>query len=191
MAKKESVIKMHTHQFLLLVSGIALVVVMVTLAYANGFASTMVPGHQKAKYDKDENEYPDKGVTVNGHYTSLYAYDNFGDWYWDLGDGREQGTIGSVDELDQATLTTCDYVVNYRGNFENDPFMDSGWIQNHINCSGYDDNGQYNYLIVHETDPRYEGTNPDLAIWGDWEYHVLTESGNGNLARPEKGVGIN
>jgi len=38
---------------------------------------------------------------------------------------------------------------------------------------------------VHETDPRYRG-NPDWAIWGTWEYHVLTISEYGNLVRPMK-----
>lgn len=155
---------------------------------AGGKDGTRVPGHQKERYDQDDNGYPDDGIYVNGHYTSLYAYDAEGDWYWDLGDGRIQGTVDSVDSLDQDTLTTCDYVVNYRADFGNDPFMDAGWIQNHINCSGYDDNGTYNYLIVHETDPRYRG-NPDWAIWGSWEYHVLTESGQGNLVRPYSHVG--
>ena len=122
----------------------------ILVAVPAAFAGTTVPGHD-GKWDADNNGYPDEGVKVNGHYTSLYAYDANGDYYWDLGDGRIQGTVGSVAELDQATLTSCDYVVNYRGSFENNPFMDSGWIQNHINCSGYDDNGQYNYLIVHET----------------------------------------
>jgi hypothetical protein len=110
-----------------------------------------------------------------------------GDWYWDLGDGRVQGTVGSVDELDQGTLTSCEYVINYRADFGNDPFMNEGWIQNHINCSGYDDNGQYNYLIVSQTDPRYTG-DPDWAIWGTWEYHVLTISGFGNLTGPQNHV---
>ena len=36
--------------------------------------------------------------------------------------------------------------------------------------------------------PRYTG-NPDWAIWGTWEYHVLTISGFGNLVRPEWAVG--
>jgi hypothetical protein len=155
-------------------------------------ASTVVPGQQKkidsGKIDADSNGIPDIGVTVNGKYTSVYAYDEAGDWYWDLGDGRIQGTVGSVDELDSNTLTTCNYQVQYRGNFENDPFMDSGWIMNNINCSGYDDNGNYNYLIVHETDPRYRG-NPDWSVWGTWEYHVLTESGKGNLTRPQNAAG--
>jgi hypothetical protein len=149
-------------------------------------AGTSVPGHDR--WDGDGNGIPDEGVTVNGHYTALYAYDGQGDWYWDLGDGRVQGTVDSADDLDQETLTACDYVINYRANFENDPYMDSGWIQNHINCSGFDDNNYYNYLIVHETDPRYTG-NPDWAIWGTWEYHALTISGYGNLVRPETHVG--
>lgn len=159
---------------------------------APAMAGTTVPGHDPAKHpqriDKDGNGYPDKGVTVNGHYTSVFAYDANGDWYWDLGDGRVLGTVDSIDELDQATLTVCDYVVNYRGNFENDPFLDSGWIHNNINCSGYDDNGKYFYQIVHETDPRYRG-NPDWSIWGTWEFHTLVESGVGNLVRPENHVG--
>ncbi len=145
-------------------------------------ADTKVPGHSSAKYDRDGNGIPDAGVFVNGHYTSIWAYDAAGGWYWDLGDGRVLGNVGSVDALDQATLTRCDYVVNYRADFGNTPFMDEGWIQNHINCSGYDDNGQYNYLIVSQTDPRYTG-NTEWAIWGTWEYHVLTVSGSGNLVK--------
>jgi hypothetical protein len=155
-------------------------------------AGTIVPGQQKkvdsGKLDGDDNGIPDVGVTVTGKYISLYAYDVNGDWYWDLGDGRVQGTVPSADDLDQLTLTTCDYQVQYRGNFENDPFMNSGWILNNINCKGYDDNGHYNYQIVHETDPRYRG-HPDWAVWGTWEYHVLTESKSGNLVRPMSHVG--
>lgn len=147
-------------------------------------ASTAVPGHQSARYDTDGNGFPDEGVKVTGKYTSVYAYDASGDWYWDLGDGREQGTVGSITDLDAETLTVCDYQVQYRGSFENDPFMDTGWIMNNINCSGYDDNKTYNYIIVHETDPRYTG-NPDWAIWDTWEYHTYTVSGSGNLVRPE------
>lgn len=143
-------------------------------------ASTVVPGHQR--WDADSNGYPDAGVYVNGHYESIYAYDGNGDWYWDLGDGRILGTVASLDELAAATLSRCDYVNNYRADFNNDPYMNAGWIQNHIRCRGYDGNGAYNYLIVHATDPRYRGI-PANAIWGDWEYHVLTESGSGNLAK--------
>lgn len=142
-------------------------------------ASTVVKGH--AKYDKDGNGFPDAGVYVNGHYTSLYAYDAT-DYYWDLGDGRVQGSVGSVDDLDPATLTVCKYVNNYRADFGNDAFMNEGWIQNHITCSGVDP-GTYNYLIVSQTDPRYTG-NPAWAVWGTWEYRVLTVSGFGNLVRP-------
>jgi hypothetical protein len=138
--------------------------------------ATTVPGHC------------DRDGTVVGHYTSIYAYDN-DNWYWDLGDGRVQGTVGSIDELDQTSLTKCDYVVNYRGDFGGDPFLDNGWIMNNINCSGYDDNGHYTYLIVHQTDPRYQG-NPDWAVWGTWEYHVYTVSGFGNLVRPDHAVGL-
>ena len=149
--------------------------------------ATTVPGHQRSRYDSDGNGYPDAGVSVTGAYTSVYAYDAYGDWYWDLGDGRIYGSVGSVGELDEATRTVCNYQIQYRGTFENNPFMDTGWIKNNINCAGQD-RGAFNYLIVHQTDPRYRG-NPDWAVWGSWEYHVLTESGNGNLARPENAVG--
>ena len=145
--------------------------------------STTAPGFCHNRYDQDNNGYPDAGVTVTGAYTSLYAYDATGNYFWDLGDGRVQGTVGSVDALDQATLSVCDYHNQYRGNFENDPFLDSGWIKNNIHCSGYDGNATYHYLIVHQSDPRYRG-NPDWAIWGTWEYHVLAQSGQGNLVRP-------
>ena len=152
-------------------------------------AATTVPGQTgKDRIDADHNGYPDAGVTVEGHYYSVYAYDANNDYYWDLGDGRVQGTVGSIDELDQETLTTCDYVVNYRGDFGNDPYLNSGVIYNHVKCSGYDDNGTYNYQIVSQSDPRYRG-NPDWAIWGSWEYHVLTESGAGNLVRPLGHIG--
>lgn len=72
----------------------------------------------------------------------------------------------------------CEYVVNYRGDFGNTPYLDSGWITNSISCP----DGHYNYLIVHQSDPRYTG-DPNLAEWETWEYHVLTESGSGNLAQ--------
>lgn len=158
---------------------------------------TTVPGHgtDHSRIDGDGNGFPDEGVTVNGHYTALFAWDASGDWYFDLGDGRVRGTVSSVEELDGETLTVCDYVVNYRGNFENDPFLDSGWIQNHINCSGFADEGKYQFLIVHETDPRYRGID-EHSIWNTWEYHVKTRSGSGNVlrtdntkVRPESHVG--
>ncbi|MDX1691609.1 MAG: hypothetical protein R3290_11365 [Acidimicrobiia bacterium] len=167
----------------LLVLGLALLMVLMAVPAAG--AGTRVKGHEKARYDQDDNGYPDAGVYVNGHYTSLYAYDANGDWYWDLGDGRIYGSVGSVDDLDQATLTTCDYVVNYRADFGNDPYMDAGSIMNNINCKGYDGKAHYKYLIVHETDPRYTG-NPDWAVWGSWEYKVYAVSGEGNLVPPYK-----
>ena len=130
--------------------------------------------------DADNNGIGDVGVKVVCNYTSVYAYDYVGDWYWDLGDGRLYGTVSTIDDLDQATLSVCDYQVHTKGTFENDPYMDSGVISNMIHCYGYDGNATYHYQIVHSTDPRYTG-NPDWAIWGTWEYHVLTESGKGNL----------
>jgi hypothetical protein len=136
--------------------------------------------------DEDNNGIPDEGEVVTGTYKSRYAYDAGGNWYWDLGDGRTQGNVAGFDELDQATITNCYYKVAYRGKFENDPFLDSGWIRNNINCKGYDDNGNYNYVIVHESDPRYTGSKPKPGWGGDWEYHVDVESGVGNkLAGPK------
>jgi hypothetical protein len=152
-------------------------------------ASTAVPGHQGEKVDSDNNGYSDVGEIVNGKYVSVYAYDSNGDWFWDLGDGRIQGTVSSMGDLDQSTLTRCDYQVQYRGTFENDPFMDSGWIINTINCSGYDDNGQYNSVIVHRTDPRFTGDPSRNVGWGpDWEYHSDTWSHEGNQVNPYKPV---
>src|SRR5690606_20779529 len=144
-------------------------------------ASTRVPGHNQDRYDQDTNGITDAGVYVNGHYTSVYAYDEVGNYYWDLGDGRVQGTVANVEELDQETLTTCNYVINYRADFGNDPFMNQGWIQNLVNCQGVD-NGQYNSLIVSQTDPRYTG-NSDNAVWGTWEYHVDAWSQWGNVLK--------
>lgn len=171
-----------------LLTCIGAALVLAAVAAGPAVAATTVPGQTgKTRIDSDGNGYPDAGVDVVGHYTSVYAYDA-ADYYWDLGDGRVQGTVGSIEELDPATLTVCDYVVNYRGDFGNDPYLDSGVIFNHIRCHGYDDNGVYQYQIVQESDPRYRG-NPDFAIWGSWEYHVLTESGAGNLVRPLGHVG--
>ena len=104
------------------------------------------------KWDQDANGFADEGVVVSGQNRPVYAYDANGDWYWDLDDGRVLGSVDSVAELDQATLSRCDYVDNYRGTFENNAFQDTGWIQNHITCSGYDGHGHWNYLIVHESD---------------------------------------
>lgn len=149
--------------------------------------STVVPGHQR--YDQDGNGIPDAGVFVTGHYTSVYAYDMIGydpvsgpaNYYWDLGDGRIYRTVDSIDDLDPATRTVCTYVNNYRADFGNNPYMDTGWIINNINCKGFE-RGHYTYQIVHQLDPRYAG-NPDWSVWGTWEYHVLVVSGSGNLVR--------
>lgn len=168
---------------LILILVIVAIMAIPTGAFAQG---TQVPGHGK-KSDGDGNGIPDAGVMVKGHYTSVYAYDANDNWYWDLGDGPVQGTVGSVENLDPATLTRCDYVINYRADFGNDPFMDSGWIMNNINYHGYDDNGQYNSLIVHETDPCYTGEG--TPIWGTWEYHTDVWSGSGNIERPQNHVG--
>lgn len=164
----------------------ALLAALLLSATAAG-AATSVPGHTGSRVDENGNGSPDAGVIVVGHYTSLYAYDGVGGWFQDLGDGRVRGNVGSVEELDAETLTVCDYVNGYRGDFGDDPFLDSGWVSNNIRCHGFE-KGTYRYQIVHESDPRYRG-NPDWAIWGNWEYHVLTESGSGNLVRPINDVG--
>jgi hypothetical protein len=151
-------------------------------------AATTVPGHTGSRVDANENGYPDVGVVVNGHYTSLYAEDASGDYYWDLGDGRVYTKgVSSVEELDQETLTVCHYEVSYRGTFEDTPYLDSGWIMNEVRCEGYEP-GVYQYQIVSQSDPRYSG-NPEWSVWGNWEYHVLTESGTGNLVRPYGHIG--
>ena len=173
------------------------VLVLVLLAFfVGGFLLVVTLKSEQQKQEKvdieitdaDANGFPDAGVTVSGEYTSVYSYDNNGNWYWDIGDGRKWGNVLSAADLEQATLTTCNYQVQYSGNFENDPFLDNGWISNDINCSGYNDNGTYNYLIVHTTDSRYRGNG--VTVWGLWEYQPLAIPGFGNLARPEKPVGI-
>lgn len=163
-----------------------LVVALVSVFAGTGLdAQTTVRGHQKARYDQNNNGIPDVGVYVVGKFESLYAYDYAGNWYWDLGDGRVLGNVGSVDALDRDTLTTCKYDNVYRADFGDTPYMDEGWILNAIHRTGVD-KGQYLYQIVSQTDPRYTG-NPDWAVWGTWEYHVLVESGSGNLVRPLNG----
>lgn len=129
-------------------------------------AATTVPGHTSSRTDADGNGVSDAGVIVNGNYNDTYV------------DGA----------------TTCKLRVTYRGDFNNDPYLDSGVISNHYVCKGPDGTATFNYQIVHESDPRYTG-NPDWAVWGTWEYHVLTQGGqgnepyggNGNLVRPYTG----
>ena len=99
-----------------------------------------------------------------------------------------QGRTGTVTGHYTTEAEGCTYIVNYRGDFGPDPYLDNGWIMNNISCP----DGQYHYLIVHQSDRRYTG-NPDWAIWGSWEIIVYTESGEGNLVRrperPETHVG--
>lgn len=135
--------------------------------------------------DADNNGIGDAGVQVVYNYDSVYAIDANGDYYWDLGDGRVYTTPGitSIEDLEAETLDVCDYRIHTKGTFENTPYQDSGVISNMIRCSGFSGTSTYHYQIVHESDPRYRGI-PDLAEFGGtWEYHVLTESGSGNLAR--------
>jgi hypothetical protein len=131
--------------------------------------------------DTDNNSIGDAGVQVICNYDSVYAYDADGDYYWDLGDGRVYTSpgISSIEDLDPTTLSVCDYRIHTKGDFGNDPYMNSGDISNMIRCHGYDGVATYHYQIVSDDDPRYRG-DPNYAIWGTWEYHVLTESGNGN-----------
>ena len=123
---------------------------LLALPAAASAASTVVPGQQD-RYDADNNGFPDAGQVVNGRYSETVS---FGD-------------------------TVCKLVVTYRGDFGNDPFLNSGEISNHYQCKGPDGNQTYNYQIVSSDDPRYRG-NPEWAVFGTWEYHVLTQGGQGN-----------
>lgn len=132
--------------------------------------------------DADGNGIGDAGVQVVCNYDSYYAEDASGAYYWDLGDGRVQTSSGitAPSDLDQSTLEECFYRVHTRGDFGNDPFLDSGEINNAVRCAGYEGTQAYYFQIVSQDDPRYTG-NDELAIWGTWEYHVNVESGSGNL----------
>jgi hypothetical protein len=144
---------------------LALAVAALFIVPATAAASTVVPG-QQGRYDADHNGVPDTGQVVNGRYSDTYV------------DGS----------------TVCKLVVTYRGDFGNDPYLNSGEISNHYECKGPDGNATFNYQIVSQDDPRYTG-NPDWSVWGNWEYHVLTQGGqgnepfggNGNLVRPYSG----
>jgi hypothetical protein len=132
--------------------------------------------------DADNNGIGDVGVQVVCNYDSYYAEDASGAYYWDLGDGRVYTSSGvtSPADLDATTLDECFYRVHTRGSFNNDPYQDTGEINNMIRCSGVSGTSTYYYQIVSQDDPRYTG-NPDFAEWGTWEYHVLAQSGQGNL----------
>lgn len=120
------------------------------------------------------------GSKETGVYKATYAYDQAGDWYQYNGSNRglEIGTVDSIDELDQDTLTTCYYKVQYQGDFGDDPYLDMGWIRNNIVCKGYEPDNQ-NVLYVSEEDHRYTGNRP--SIWGTWEYFVDAQRGAGNV----------
>lgn len=170
----------HLRRIGFIIMGLLALLLLPTAAGAAEKDNCMIPRGG----DADNNGIGDVGVEVVCNYDSIYAVDGNGDYYWDLGDGRVYSTPGitSVDDLDQTTLDVCDYRVHTKGSFENNPYQDSGVISNMIRCSGYSGTSTYHYQIVHETDPRYRGI-PELSIWVTWEYHVLTQSGDGNLAR--------
>lgn len=117
---------------------------------------------------------------VTGMYKATYAYDNNGDWWgYNLSDqGVEAGSVESIDDLEQSTLTTCYYKVQYQGSFGDDPYLDMGWIRNNIVCKGYEPDNR-NVLYVSEDDPRYTGDGKE--IWGSWEYFVDAQRGKGNV----------
>lgn len=137
-------------------------------------SETTVPGHESKE-----------SGTVMGVYDSVYAYDATGAYYLDLGDGRFQG-VESIEDLDQESLTICDYKVVYQGDFGDDPYLDTGWVRNNVRCYG-EEPGNFNYLIISEDDHRYTGERQ--AEWGTWEYLVNAEGGVGNLANPQHHVG--
>lgn len=128
------------------------------VAPASTAVANDVPGQSSSRVDTDSNGYPDAGVVVTGMFTDTRVYGE----------------------------TTCDYIVHYRGTFENNPYQDTGWISNNIMCTGGEDAGVFTYLIVHETDPRFTGTG--TPIWGTWEIQVETASGEGNLEQHANAV---
>jgi hypothetical protein len=121
------------------------------LAPVTADAATTVPGHTGSRTDADNNGISDAGVQVVGNYTDTYVY----------GDA------------------VCSVRVNYRGDFGNTPSLDSGVITNHYVCKGPDGVQTFYYQIVSNDQPQYQG-NPEWAEWGTWEYHVLTQGGQGN-----------
>ncbi|HVL66243.1 MAG TPA: hypothetical protein VM364_03150 [Vicinamibacterales bacterium] len=117
--------------------------------------STLVPGHRKA--DRDGNGVADAGVNVNAHFTQTITWVSGGIEY------------------------SCTYVVNTRGDYGNDPYLNSGWIMNNVRCVGGGATAVFHYMIVHQSDPRYTGEG--WPIWGTWEWFSLVESQLGNVAR--------
>lgn len=120
------------------------------------------------------------GDKETGMYKATYAYDQNGDWYgYNMSNqGAESGTMNSVEDLDQSTVTVCEYKVQYQGSFGDDPYLDMGWIRNNIVCKGYEPDNR-NVLYVSEGDPRYTGEG--TPIWNTWEYFVDAQRGEGNV----------
>jgi hypothetical protein len=148
----------------MLVAGLAGTLLALPLAGSASAAITEVSrSHDNLtdRTDADGNGYPDLGEVVTGQEWQTVEYP----------------TAGS----------TCEYFLNYRGEFDNDRYQDSGWIQNVVTCTGGDyEGGPWTFLIVHESDPRFTGEG--TAVWNEWEYHVQVEPGIGNLEvlRPER-----
>lgn len=131
--------------------------------------STFVPGHDKDKYDLDNNGFPDVGVTTVGVYSLQKFYDAFGYTVWVFDDH----VVGDYTLLNFPTLTECTLHVRYRGEFQNDAGLDTGWLSYADNCSVHE-KYLHNYLIVHVTDARYTG-DPDCSVWEEWgDWEVIT-----------------
>ncbi|QHE53713.1 hypothetical protein [Pontibacillus sp. HMF3514] len=110
-----------------------------------------------------------KSTVVPGHQT----YDG------GIPDGDVTGVYTEESEYEGVVYH---YRVQYRGDFGGDPYLDSGWMTNHI--TNTETKEKFFLLIVHESDPRYTGEG--TPIWGSWEYHL---SVNGNQSDPvENGV---
>jgi hypothetical protein len=88
-----------------------------------------------------------------------------------------EGRNGTVTGVYTTTDGESDVLVQYRGDFGDDPYLNDGWVKNvYHNADGTTET----YLIVHKTDPRFTGNN---LIWGgEWEIVVNTVSGEGNIA---------
>lgn len=139
--------------------------------------------NENDRYDEDDNGFPDEDVEVTGMYKALVAYDANGNQYQRNPSGRGL-EYGSLDDLDPETTTKCYYKVQYRGTFGNDPYMDTGWVKNEVVCKGYEPDNR-TILWVHESDPRYTGDGKP-AFGGDWEVHVDSQRGLGNVLVTDK-----
>ena len=153
------------------------------IAIIGGIAA--MPGTTLAQSQGNHQNKGQGSDGVTGTYRAVYAWDGSNDWYgYNLsGQGNESGTVGSVDDLDSETRTTCDYNVQYRGTFSTGGYQDSGWIKNNIRCKGVH-SGNYNSIYVHETDPRYDDSLE--SIWGTWGIFVDALRGVGNIANTSR-----